>query len=216
MNWPYWGLIGVGIFSGLYHATLKYRTQMSDELSMHMAIGTVLNQVFNFQQPPSIQRRNTGIILGILVPFYIYHCLADEFVLHVILFIGMSITVVVKTQSIIALRIKDSTHKKRLTTLARIGAACALTGYGIWNIDVNFCDTLTQWKRSLGLPWGFILELHGWWHVLTAIGAYIFMALIEFLTGPEEDHSHGKGFAWPAKKVLESLAHTTKTQRNLN
>lgn len=35
-NLSYWALIGVGIFSGLYHTTLKYHTQMSDELSMHL------------------------------------------------------------------------------------------------------------------------------------------------------------------------------------
>lgn len=28
VNLPYWGLIGVGIFSTIYHSTLKYHTQM--------------------------------------------------------------------------------------------------------------------------------------------------------------------------------------------
>ena len=28
LNLPYWGLIGIGVCSGLYHATLKYHTQM--------------------------------------------------------------------------------------------------------------------------------------------------------------------------------------------
>lgn len=28
VNLPYWGLTGIGIFSGLYHSTMKYHTQM--------------------------------------------------------------------------------------------------------------------------------------------------------------------------------------------
>jgi dihydroceramidase len=32
------------------------------------------------------------------------------------------------------------------------------------------------------MPWSFLLELHGWWHILTAAGAYTFMAMVEGLT----------------------------------
>ena len=55
------------------------------------------------------------------------------------------------------------------------------------------------------MPLGILLELHGWWHILTAIASYTFMAMIEFLTCPEHDESHGLGFKWPAKAVLEAL-----------
>ena len=81
----------------------------------------------------------------------------------------------------------------------------ALFAYFLWNIDVHFCTTLTGWKRQLGMPWGILLEFHGWWHVLTAVAAYILMALIEFLTCPEHDESHGIGFALPAKAVLQEI-----------
>jgi dihydroceramidase len=46
------------------------------------------------------------------------------------------------------------------------------TGYGIWIIDNIFCGFLTQTKRSIGMPWSFLLELHGWWHIFTGVGAY--------------------------------------------
>ena len=58
----------------------------------------------------------------------------------------------------------------------------------------------------MGMPWGALLELHGWWHILTAIAAYTLMAMIEFLTGAEQDENHGNGFLWPAKAVLQELA----------
>lgn len=58
----------------------------------------------------------------------------------------------------------------------------------------------------MGQPWGIVLELHAWWHVLTAISAYTIMALIEFLTAPEHlNGSCGEGFAWPAKEVLKDI-----------
>lgn len=58
----------------------------------------------------------------------------------------------------------------------------------------------------MGQPWGIVLELHGWWHLGTAVAAYTFMALIEFLTAPEHlDGAYGQGFAWPAKNVLKDI-----------
>lgn len=73
---------------------------------------------------------------------------------------------------------------------------------------MHFCAQLTSFKRRLGLPWGILFELHGWWHILTAISSYTFMAMVEFLTCPEHNESHGVGFAWPAKGVLQDLVQT--------
>ena len=55
-------------------------------------------------------------------------------------------------------------------------------GYVLWRMDFTFCSLLTSLKRSIGMPWSFLLEFHGWWHVLTAFGAYTFMILVENLT----------------------------------
>ena len=172
---------------------------------MHLAMGTILHQIFTFQEPPSIQRRNTAIILGILVPFVIYHCLADEFVLHVILFLSMTILVVGKTNRIISGQVHDRNQRKKIKALATFGALTAGFAYFLWNLDVHFCSTLTSWKRQLGWPWAALLELHGYWHIGTAISSYTFMALIEFLTRAAHDKTQGVGFVWPAKAVLQEL-----------
>lgn len=80
---------------------------------MHLAIGTVLQQVYTFKEPPKVQVRNTAIILGVLVPFVIYHCLADEFILHVILFFCMSWIVAGRVRKLIREQIKDpGTHSQ--------------------------------------------------------------------------------------------------------
>ena len=52
-----------------------------------------------------------------------------------------------------------------------------------------------------------LLELHGWWHILTAIGAYIFMVLVEYLTsedGVPEDRTE-EGFVWSVRAVLRDV-----------
>lgn len=39
------------------------------------------------------------------------------------------------------------------------------------------------------------MEFHGWWHILTAVGAYVFMAMVDSLTQAIVDLS-GEPFAW--------------------
>ncbi|ERT01001.1 hypothetical protein HMPREF1624_02237 [Sporothrix schenckii ATCC 58251] len=53
-----------------------------------------------------------------------------------------------------------------------------LVGYGLWNIDREFCAQLRSVRAKMGLPWAWLLELHGWWHVLTAISADMAMSLV--------------------------------------
>lgn len=158
-----------------YHTTLKYHTQMcktstypsddqadqvlaADELSMHVAIATVLLQVYTFREPLAIQRRNTAIILGIIIPFVIYHCLTDEFILHVVLFFGMSITVARRIRQIIGLRIKEQIQRDKLRSLVTFATASSLLAFVIWNVDNLFCPTLTRWKHQIGWPWAILLE----------------------------------------------------------
>lgn len=58
----------------------------------------------------------------------------------------------------------------------------------------------------VGMPWGYVTELHGVWHILTGIGAYTYIALIEFLTWNEPEMvalERGKTvFAWPVSTLL--------------
>jgi dihydroceramidase len=55
-----------------------------------------------------------------------------------------------------------------------------------------------------------LLELHGWWHIFTGIGAYIGMALVEYLVTMEEGKSDRveEGFVWPVNAVLRDLEGT--------
>jgi dihydroceramidase len=45
------------------------------------------------------------------------------------------------------------------------GLSIFLGGFAVWSLDNIYCGTLRKWRRELGLPWGVLLEGHGWWYV---------------------------------------------------
>ena len=94
---------------------------MGDEMSMHLATGCVMIQEFTFRKSEWEQKRNTwAIVLG-LTAFVIYHCVTDEFVLHIVVFFCTTMSISMKTSRIIKETVKSrETRKKlhRMTTLA--------------------------------------------------------------------------------------------------
>ena len=43
------------------------------------------------------------------------------------------------------------------------GLSIFLGGFAIWGLDIRYCKELRMWRREVGLPWGILLEGHGWW-----------------------------------------------------
>jgi len=41
------------------------------------------------------------------------------------------------------------------------GLSIFLGGFFFWYLDIAHCSTLRRWRREIGMPWGFFLELHG-------------------------------------------------------
>ena len=73
-------------------------------------------------------------------------------------------------------------------------------GYFLWQLDGIFCSELTVIKRSIGMPWGFLLEMHAWWHLFTAIVAYVFMVMVDSLTR-DVIELPGWRLTWSAKQA---------------
>ncbi|MCJ1292240.1 hypothetical protein MMC34_003790 [Xylographa carneopallida] len=78
------------------------------------------------------------------------------------------------------------------------GISIFLGGFAIWNMDNVYCSTLRTWRRDIGLPWGILLEGHGWWHLMTGIGAYYYIVwgiwLRHCLNGRQEEYD----LVWPS------------------
>jgi len=64
---------------------------------------------------------------------------------------------------------------KEMWLLVAMGLSIFLCGFGIWNLDNQYCSTIRQWRHQIGLPWGLLLEGHGWWHLMTGIGSYFYL-----------------------------------------
>ncbi|KAF2832821.1 alkaline phytoceramidase [Ophiobolus disseminans] len=213
LAFPYFGLIGVGLLSAWFHATLKYHSQMGDDLSMFLAVGSLLHQLLCFEASVAERRKYTAAILGVLIPVSVYHVWADEIYVHEVVFAGMVFLVSRRVRALIKRKVKSEERRKRLASMATFGISTGLFGYFLWNIDFHLCSYVTAFKRSIGLPWGFLFELHGWWHICTGIGAYVGMALVEYLVTIEEGKTGRieEGFVWPVRSVLRDFDAVERT-----
>lgn len=66
-------------------------------------------------------------------------------------------------QEIIRQDERDIKILKTMWTMLAYGLVTFLSGFAIWILDNTFCRTLIGWRRDIGMPWGFLLEGHGWW-----------------------------------------------------
>ncbi|EEA20385.1 alkaline ceramidase ydc1 [Talaromyces marneffei ATCC 18224] len=92
---------------------------------------------------------------------------------------------------------RDLKTLKIMWSMVIYGLAMFLGGFAIWNLDNVFCTTLRSWRQRIGLPWGIFLEGHGWWHLMTGIGAYLYIVwgiwLRHILNKEQEDYT----LIWP-------------------
>ena len=58
---------------------------------------------------------------------------------------------------------RDLSILKTMYQMIPVGLGSIALGFLIWNVDNEFCPALRQWRRAVGLPWGILLEGHGWW-----------------------------------------------------
>ena len=58
---------------------------------------------------------------------------------------------------------RDKDILKTMWTMIACGLSAAAIGFLFWKLDNVFCGTWRRWRRDVGLPWGILLEGHGWW-----------------------------------------------------
>lgn len=76
---------------------------------------------------------------------------------------------------------RPEVEKSKLIRRFWKAAALLVGAFVIWNVDLEKCLELRAIRHKLGLPWAWALELHGWWHVLTALGAAEYITLVRAL-----------------------------------
>lgn len=170
-------LVGIGSF--LFHASLRQSLQFVDDLSMIVLGASMLHGVFTVRQTPSQKRITTAAIVTTSSAFSVFYVWSGKIIYHFSAFTSMMLLTL--AQCIYLFHFAPGFPEKKLKAwkrAQRIAIATFLLGYLLWNIDLELCAELRELRARVGLPWAWGLEFHGWWHILTAVGADIFFQVV--------------------------------------
>ncbi|GJC80866.1 alkaline ceramidase family protein [Colletotrichum tofieldiae] len=181
------GLLMVGIFSGVFHGTMHQETQLLDDLSMLVLAGSLVQPLYVFRQSRAVGNVIAATLwLGIGTMAAIYVRSGDIFI-HVMTFTALLTFVWPRTLFIVYGTGRWSKEdQKRLMWQFAKSCAILILGFTLWHIDLEYCAELRAARKNLGLPLAWLLELHGWWHIFTALGASWYMRLIRELTSDDQ------------------------------
>lgn len=103
---------------------------------------------------------------------------------------------------------RDNEILQTMWRMIAVGLFMFLGGFALWGLDIQFCSQLRQLRRELGLPWGMILEGHGWWHLMTGTGAYYYIMwaiwLRHCLNGRQNEYEMRWPHVWSLPMVIKT------------
>ncbi|KAK4118952.1 alkaline phytoceramidase [Parathielavia appendiculata] len=172
----------VGFSSTGYHATLRQGPQFLDDMSMLFLGACLLQTLYSHGQTPAVSALvAAAVALGTGAMAILYIRSADILV-HFSTFTIMVNLIWPRTLYIIYAGSSRPTREKvKLVLRFRKAAALIVGAFLVWNVDLEMYLQLRAIRHKLGLPWAWTLELHGWWHILTALGATEYVDLVRAL-----------------------------------
>ncbi|KAK3671145.1 alkaline ceramidase ydc1 [Recurvomyces mirabilis] len=215
------GYLIVGSGSFAFHTTLKYPMQLVDELSMIYTTCLMFWATFEHKRAQPIPTL-LGISVASLAAFITgyYHYLQDP-TFHQNAYAILTALVLFRSMYIMEVslrpyfkkmsdsggvgkleRSREDTRDKKIIGQMWMLIACGLStflgGFVIWSLDNVYCSKLRSWRHEIGLPWGIVLEGHGWWHLMTGYGAYMYIIwgiwLRHCLNGKQDEYV----LVWPS------------------
>lgn len=174
-------LFMVGLCSFLFHATLRQSTQFSDDVSMLFLTGALLQRIYCAGKPPSRARGITIAIYASVGTMSAIYIRSGNLLIHMSMFAAMLLLIGLRTMYLINKQAASGHEKTKC--IRKFSSVCAYlaVAFLLWNVDFEWCHELRRLRASIGLPWAWLLELHAWWHVLTAVGAALHMDLVREL-----------------------------------
>jgi dihydroceramidase len=166
-------LLVLGIGSFLFHATLRQTLEFVDEFSMLGLTWSMLQAALTARQPPAKARFITVALAVAYLSFSAFYLWSAKIIYQVFAFTSAMVAVIVRSQYLFHLSQPAFPDAKRRDWNWRVWKALGISvlGYVLWSIDLEYCAELRALRQKVGLPWAWLLELHGWWHILTAVGA---------------------------------------------
>ncbi|KAK3935098.1 ceramidase [Diplogelasinospora grovesii] len=173
-------LLVLGISSFLFHASLRQTLQFADELAMLGLAWSLLQGTLTARQSPG-NARFINISLAIIFPlFSAFYVWAGKIIYHATAFAIIMVLITLRGHYLFHWIKPEFPEAKGLKWRAQGLKALymLLAGYFLWNIDLEYCAELRKLREWAGFPWALLFELHGWWHILTAISASQFMDVV--------------------------------------
>ncbi|AGO14054.1 AaceriAGR199Wp [[Ashbya] aceris (nom. inval.)] len=184
------GFAAVGAGSWAFHMTLRYGCQLLDELPM---VYVTCVPAWSVAGELGRGRWAAAVLAAVAAALtWGYLCVYTDPFLHELVYAAVTGYVVVCAGYLGRTRVRDAGARRGLAQCMAVGVGLFVAAYGLWQLDVHCCAVWVRVRRQyLGLPLGLLLELHAWWHVLTASGVYCvcvyLMYLRQLLHGREEE-----------------------------
>ncbi|ORY56851.1 alkaline phytoceramidase [Pseudomassariella vexata] len=178
-----WSLLGVGIFSVGFHATLNQTAQFCDDISMLVFSAALLQKLYTSGHSPLASKLISAVLFSVTAIVSIAYLRNGNILLHFYTFSTMVSLIWPRTLYLIHARGRSETERKNLARRFWSALGTLVVAFIIWNIDLEKCMELRQIRAAVGLPWAWLFEFHGWWHILTGIGAKDWILLVRDLCG---------------------------------
>lgn len=178
----YLALALVGVGSLLFHATLLFESQLSDELPMLWA-----DAVFLFCMAPKRWREDDTkryVLLGALAAYalgttavYLYTRSALFFESAYALGVVLMLVHCVHWAQTEGKQPRFAPQRR----LIAVGAASLVGAFAVWNVDNLLCDQLRALRAWLGSPLlAPLLQFHAWWHLGAGYATYLLGVFVSY------------------------------------
>lgn len=179
---PNLALFFVGVSSFAFHLTMKYNAQMMDDLSMFWVCAAIIYELYTIGRSSRVKFAFGSTLTAVLGYISARHWTLNQLWLHNWTFILLVTAIWPRVLYLVNTRLAGP-ERKLAHRQFRVGGFWFIMGFLLWLIDGAYCAPLRAARETIGLPWAFLLELHGWWHILTSIGAGNCILVTKVLTG---------------------------------
>ncbi|KAI8325775.1 alkaline phytoceramidase [Martensiomyces pterosporus] len=166
----------VGIGSWLFHATLKYSMQMTDELPMLWSTAIACYMATTTQYKVNRTALKWGLSLWTVVVSLLTAGFSGR--LQFFLF-QASFNILTFVVAYMCWRAKRDLENAQLSHVSRLffdGMKWYVIAAVVWMLDTNLCTYINGKDATSVLP--FNLQLHAWWHILVSFGLVYLVVLL--------------------------------------